>query len=219
MDGIVFLVLVVIGVPVGLTAINILQNGLGGYKGQSMDVILGCPAEAATVTDLARLSKAQLMQLFYAAPAPRSDDLDGEYEARLISVGVLAGVNAVYTRKFFGPGRWIGKAFKPLKNSAESGYNLFRLSQGAVARTRRMRTYIGPSNIDHKQSLHLDYSPFNTGPVHGMHDEIRRINTELFLGMGCMALGGGSINPAPFMVHGPAKPWVGFDTDQDLSGA
>jgi hypothetical protein len=219
MDGIVFLGLVVIGVPVGLTAINILQNGLGGYKGQPMDVILGCPAEAATVTDLARLSKAQLMQLFYAAPVPHGDDLDGEYEARLIPVGVLAGVNAVYTRKFFGPGRWIGKAFTPLKNSSESGYNLFRLGQGAVARTRPMRTYIGPSNIDRNQSFHLDYRPYNSGLVHGMHDEIRRINTELFLGMGCMALGGGSINPAPFAICGPAKPWVGPDADPGPAGS
>jgi hypothetical protein len=159
------------------------------------------------------------MQLFYAASAPDSDDLDGEYQARLIPVGVLAGATAFYTHHFFGPGRWLGKAFKPLKSPAEKGYNLFiagsPAKQETVARTRSMRTYLGLSKLDRQESLHLDYSPFNTGLVHTMHDEIRRINADLYLGMGYMALGGGSINPAPFVVYGPAKAWVGPDPGSD----
>jgi hypothetical protein len=215
--------LVAMGLPVVLTVINIIQNGIGGYKGQTVESILGRPAAEASVADLMRLSKARLMQLFYAAPPPGVADLDGEYQAQLIPVGVLAGATAFYTHHFFGPGRWIGKAFKPLKNAAEQGYNLFNAgspaNQETVARTRSMRTYIGPSKIDREESLHLDYSPFNTGLVHTMHDEIRRINTDLYLGMGYMALGGGSINPAPFVVYGPAQLWVGPDADPDQAGA
>ena len=224
-DIMVTIVLIVMGLPVVLTVINVIQNGVGGYKGQTVESILGRPAAEATVADLMHLSKAQLMQLFYSAPAPGRTDLDGEYKAQLIPVGVLAGATAFYTHHFFGPGRWIGKAFKPLKNAAEQGYNLFNAgslaNQETVARTRSMRTYIGPSKIDREESLHLDYSPFNTGLVHTMHDEIRRINADLYLGMGYMAISGGSINPAPFAVYGPAKPWVGSDADlgrSDLKG-
>jgi len=44
-----------------------------------------------------------------------------------------------------------------------------------------------------------------------MRDEIRKINDHLFIGIGYMGLGGGSINPAPFVLIGPAKEWVGVD--------
>jgi len=214
--------LIILGLPVVLAVINVLQNG-AGYKGQTVESILGRPTAEATVADLKRLSKSRLMQLFYAAPPPGNTDLDGEYQAQLIPVGVLAGVTAFYTHHFFGPGRWVGKAFKPLKSAAENGYNLFNAANSAnqktVARTRSMQTYLGPSKIDLKESLHLDYRPFNTGLVHTMHDELRRIHADLYIGMGYMALGGGSINPAPFVVFGPAKSWVGPDSDPGQAGA
>jgi hypothetical protein len=44
-----------------------------------------------------------------------------------------------------------------------------------------------------------------------MRDEIRQINDTLFIGAGYMGLGGGPINPAPFALIGPPKPWVGPD--------
>ena len=44
-----------------------------------------------------------------------------------------------------------------------------------------------------------------------MRDEIRQINDNLFIGAGYMGLGGGPINPAPFALIGPPKPWVGPD--------
>jgi hypothetical protein len=215
------LIFIIIGftLPVCLTIINILQNGIGGYKGQDMEAILGQEVTRAGVSDLIRLSKAQLMQLFYAAPAPGKEDLDGEYQAQLIPVGVLAGPTAVFTHRFFGPGRWVGKAFKPLKNTPETGYNLFQSTKAGgvkkVHRARSMRLFVGPSRIDTQDSLHLDYSPFNAGVVHSMHDEIRRINSELYLGMGYMGMGGGPINPAPFVVYGPAEPWIGPDLDPE----
>ena len=44
-----------------------------------------------------------------------------------------------------------------------------------------------------------------------MKDEIRKINKRLFLGMGHMAVGGGSINPAPFILSGEPEKWQGID--------
>jgi hypothetical protein len=64
-------------VNVVLTVINILQNGIGGYKGKSVGEILGVPPEKATLKDIQKLSKAQVMQLFYAAPAPDFESMSG----------------------------------------------------------------------------------------------------------------------------------------------
>jgi hypothetical protein len=44
-----------------------------------------------------------------------------------------------------------------------------------------------------------------------MCDELRKINDTLFIGAGYMALGGGPVNPAPFVVVGKPRPWVGID--------
>jgi hypothetical protein len=42
-----------------------------------------------------------------------------------------------------------------------------------------------------------------------MRDELRKINPTLFIGMGYMPIGGGSINPGPFVVYGNPSPWLG----------
>lgn len=193
-------------VNVALFGINILQNGSGSWSGKSMDEILGVPAQQATVADIERLSKSEVMQLFLAAEAPDLQAMKGEYRAKTLSVGIMAGAADFFTHHFFGPGRWQGKAFHPLDQQKGKGYNIF-----TDGRKRKMDTYIATSAFDEKDSMHLDYSPYNTGLVHSMHDEIRKINDSLFLGMGHMAAGGGAINPAPFVLYGQPSPWVGPD--------
>ena len=205
--------LVVVGVfalvNVVLTIINILQNGIGGYKGRSVKEILGVPPDKATLQDIQKLNKAQVMQLFYAAPAPDFAGMNGEYRAQLLPLGVLAPSAGYYTHHFFGPGHWDGKAFFPFEKNKGWGYNIFS-KNAKVARTRKFNSYMGPSTIDKKPAFHLDYSPYNSGIVHSMHDEVRKINDNLYICMGYMALGGGAINPAPFVLMGPPTPWVGF---------
>ena len=71
-----------------------------------------------------------------------------------------------------------------------------------------MKTTIGISVFDKRPSVHLDDRPYNTGLVAGMRDELRKINDSLFIGMGYMPIGGGSINPGPFLVFAPPSPWV-----------
>lgn len=212
-------ILAIIGIVVGAlvaiqllaTAINILQKG-GAYKGKSMDEILGVKASTATTEDVERLSKPQLMQLFYAAPAPEFSSVKGEYGAKTLPVGVQAFSADFFTHHFFGPGHWEGKAFTQNDGKSGHGYNVFKRGD-RISRTRKMNTYIGISNIDDKPSFHLDYSPYNKGVVRSMHDELRVVNPKLFIGMGYMGIGGGSINPAPFLVHGEAKRFVGADED------
>jgi hypothetical protein len=214
---ILLVVIVALGiVQLALTGINILQKG-GAYKGQSMEQILGVAPGKATVKYIEKLDKAALFQLFYAAPTPKYEDVKGEYSAKTIPVGVLAASADIFTHYFFGPGRWVGKAFFPFEKDKGWGYNIFsgkgKDGKEVLYRVRKMNTYIGKSLIDGKDSFHLDYSPHNSGTVHSMHDELRKINDNIFLGMGFMALGGGSINPAPFLVTGPAGKWVGPDKE------
>ena len=207
-------VVALVFVQLALTGINILQKG-GAYKGQSMEQILGVAPGKANVNDIEKLDKAALFQLFYAAPAPQFEELKGEYSGQTIPVGVLAMSADFFTHNFFGPGRWLGKAFFPFEKDKGWGYNMFSFKgkEGKVEvfRTRKMNTYIGKSPIDGKDSFHLDYSPYNSGTLHSMHDELRKLNDNIFLGMGYMLLGGGSINPTPFLIIGPAEKWVGPD--------
>jgi hypothetical protein len=196
-----------------VTAINILQKG-GPYRGQSVDEILGRPASTAAPEDILRMSKPEVMQLFYAAPAPDFGAMKGEYRARNIPVGIQGISVQIYSDHFFGPGSWEGKAFLPGENGRGSGYNMFRKGD-RVFRTRKMDTFRGKSNIDGRQSFHIDYRPYNGGTVRSMRDELRKINDTLYIGMGYMALGGGSINPGPFIVYGKPGPWVGIDQDMN----
>ena len=59
-------ILVVLGLI--LTVINILQNGIGGWDGRTVEQILVVSPDKATVADIEKLSKSDVMQLFYAAP-------------------------------------------------------------------------------------------------------------------------------------------------------
>ena len=207
-------ILIVVGVlillAVVVTGINIIQKG-GKYDGRSMEKILGVLPEKATIDDVKKLSKADVFQLYHAASAPSFQDFNGEYTAATVDVGIMATSAGYYTHHFFGPGHWEGKAFNPLEKDKGYGYNIFKDAAGKIYRTRKMDTRIGPSDYDGKPSFKLNYSAYNSGTVNSMRDELRKINNNLFIGLGYMAIGGGSINPAPFVLMGPAKEWVGVD--------
>ena len=213
-------ILIVVGViavaNIGVVAINILQNGIGGWNGKSVDEILKVEANMATVETLDGLSKAEVMQLFYSAPAPDFKSMKGEYKAKVLPLGIQAGMASFYTHNVFGPGRWVGKAFLPLEDNKGQGYNIFSTvdnGKETLHRTRKIDTWVSKSEIDDKNSFHIVYAAYNGGLVHSMHDEVRKINDNLYLGMGYMAAGGGSINPAPFILYQQPSPWVGPDKE------
>jgi len=213
----VLVIAIIVGINIIVVGANILQNGLGGWDGRSVDQILGKPAQEATYNELAALSKSEVMQLFHAASSPQFAQMKGEYRAKLLNVGILSDVSGYYTNHFFGPARWYGKAFFPFEKSRGWGYNIFAEEVGdgnlKLHRTRKMDTWVGKSEIDDKDSFHLVYRAYNDGLVNSMHDEVRQINDTLFICMGYMAAGGGSINPAPFVIHQSPTQWIGLDKE------
>jgi len=182
-------------------------DGHWRWKEHSLNDVLEKDPRSASVDDLSRLSWKTVLRLFHAAPPPKLEDLEGEYRAVILPVGVFAPLAAFFTHTFFGPGRWQGKAFKPHGQNHGEGYNLF--GNEPLHRTRRFRTCIGPSRFDGRPSFCLDYRPYNRFLVHSMKDEIRQLNSELFVGLGTMSAGGGALNPAPFAVFGKPQPWCG----------
>ncbi len=201
-------------VNISLVGINILQKGIGGYDGRSIAEILKVDPAKATIDDIKKLDKSDVFQLFYASPPPSFKSMKGEYRAETLPVGIMSPFADFFTHHFFGPGHWEGKAFFPFKEKEGWGYNLFKNgNKEELVRTRKMRTYVGTSTIDDKQSFHLDYSPFNDGMVYSMHDEIRMVNEKLYICMGHMASGGGAINPAPFVLYGAPSQWKGPDKE------
>jgi cholesterol oxidase len=194
-----------------LLGINIFQKGCGGYKGQTMDQILGVPAAKAMPADIEKLSRAQVVQLFHAATVPAYNELNGEYNTKMVGGGILSAGSKIYVTYLFGPGSWEGKAFSP---KLKYGYNIFKSTKDgkeAYARVKKMNTSIAKSRYDDKESFLLDYSPFNGGLLYSMRDEIRKVNATLYVAMGAMLASGDTANPMPFILYGKPGKWAGPD--------
>ena len=216
METIVGLIGVAVLIAGALNAIHIIQNGSRRWQGKSLDQILNMPAEAATAADIRRLSKARIMQLFYAAKAPEFAEMKGEYKSYQFGNGILGPAVLFYAHKLMGPGHWMGKAFFPFEKDKGRGYNLWRTGGGekeSIRRSMEMDTFAGRSRFDGKNSFHLVYKAYNRGRNHTMRDEIRKINDRLFIGLGCLAWNLDTLNPAQFLLYGEPAPWVGPDDD------
>ncbi len=199
----------------GLSVVNIIQAGSRSPDGRSMEDLVGKDPGEATFGDIEKLSRADKLQLFYAAEAPAFESMNGLYRAKLLSGGVLGSSTAYFTHHVFPTGllttdtHWQGKAFNPEGESEGWGINVFSRKgvdgKPEVFYARNLRTYVGPTTIgkDGKDSFHLDYKPFNNDLVKTMHDEVRQVNENLYICAGYMSITGGGLNPAPFVLIGP----------------
>jgi hypothetical protein len=207
-------ILVVLGLI--LAVINSLQNGIGGWGGRTVEQILVVSPDKATVADIEKLSKSEVMQLFYAAPPPKFASVKGEYKAKILQLGIMGPIAPFYTKYLLGPGDWKGKAFYPFEKDRGWGYNLWEIREKGeprIIRTVKMKTFIGKSRLDDKESFQLDYSPFNGGIDYYMKDEVRRINDKLYICMGMVITVGHRFNPAAFVMYDPT-PWIGPNETQ-----
>jgi len=212
MKKVLIIIGIIIGLQVSVVAINILQNGSQEWDDRSISEILGKAAERATAADIDKLSKSDVLQLFYAAEAPRFSEMKGEFKAKLVKTGLMYPMNYFYAHTLMGPGHWEAKAFFPFEDEKGWGYNLFsKVENGnsVFKRIMKMHTHIGPSRFDNKDSFHLVYAAYNGGLNHSMRDEIRKINETLYLGFGCLAWSLDMMNPCPFVLYGNPSEWVG----------
>jgi cholesterol oxidase len=193
-----------------LVGISIAQKGCP-YRGETMEQILGVPPEKATADDAARLTRSNVVNLFRAAMVPADDDLEGEYKGMSLGDGIMTPAAGIYLSYLFGPGRWMGKA---VSSKEKYGYNIFESTEDGrtvYRRAKKIRTYIGPSEIDGRDAVHVDYTPYNSFPDTLMRDEIRKINDRLYICVSIITLTGGAINPLPFIIYGDPGKFIGPD--------
>ncbi len=189
--------------------------------------------------DLMRLNRKQLMALFHELTAPSMSDMKGEYRAALLDSGYILNLFLARLYLHFTWGNWQHKAFEPLSENHGHGYNTFITTQKKLyenfflqflmkivglllslfrgnnpqrmARIMLNRTSIVSSVFDGRPSFQLSYRDDNTFFTNTMTDEVRRVNDNLFLGIGRLTITLGKFNPMPFVLIGPPEPWVGPD--------
>lgn len=128
----------------------------------------------------------ELMELFKTLPAPTIAEMDGEFNAQMLTqkniVVDLAWRAAVYTP--FWPGIWIGKAFRPISETEGRGYNYFRQGD-KIVQSFAMKNVIAPSKYDAKPAFQLVYRAYHSacGMVN-MVDEVRRLGDGRYLLIG-----------------------------------
>lgn len=207
------------------------------YWGKALGAVIPKRREEITPEDLLKLNREQLLSIFHQLVAPDMSEMKGEYRAQILDSG--NPVNRFLCRLFlhFTYGSWLAKAFKPIEGGRGYGYNLFStplssvpenpflafaksliglakslFGKKKVVRLVRNKTTAGPSVLDNRTSFHLVYRDYNSFPVSTMKDEVRKINDNLYLGVGMLSVTGGKRNLFPFMLIGPPEPWVGPDT-------
>lgn len=166
---------------------------------------MAIPADA-----LLGLSTCDLLARFLTLEAPGLDEMQGEYAARLLAqpnrLATLAG-QAVLSNPWRA---WLCKAFRPVDASTGRGYNTF-LEQGRIVQRYPMLTRLAPSRFDGRPAYQLVYRHFHSAcaSVH-MVDEIRRLDTGLYLGIGTWGFTRAQRQiPYPFLLAGPGAPYRG----------
>lgn len=153
------------------------------------------------------MSQRQLLAYFSELEAPSLRELNGEYAASLLDSGSRI-LNLVARVAVTVPERWLAKAFRPKTELEGHGYNSFRSLFG-VRRRLRMRTFVGASKLDGGPSYFLEYGAYNGGPLGTMVDEVRRVASGRYLGIGRLGYTERQRSLLfPFLLEGPTAPFV-----------
>ena len=192
-----------------------------------------------TFEDLLKLNRKQLMDLFRRLDAPAMAEMHGEYRAALLDSGYV--INRLLSRQYLYLtwGNWQHKAFEPTDDRHGHGYNTFITTEPdlhenyfialfmkiisilksffranntqRLARIMLNQTAMVSSVFDGRPSFELSYKAYNTFFTNTMTDEVRKINSTLYLGIGRLTVTFGKYNFMPFVLMGPPDPWVGPD--------
>lgn len=174
-----------------------------------------------TVRLLQSLGRPQLLQVFLSSTPPQDlDVLDGEWNGLLLDNNgkIMTAVSNIMTHTFFGRGRrWNGKQFF-YSGSSDPGKGINRfvtptissssssasLSGTIVEKRHEFDFEIQESKLaPGSRSVRLVYNKYHRflSPWHTMSDELRLVSaaeTDVLIGMGCMAWSGGMLNASPF---------------------
>jgi len=126
---------------------------------------------AITVSDLLKMSQAQLDELFTNSPAGEIPDGEAKGTA-IVAPGTTYTENIA---EFVNHFAWQGKTFDAKKGVLRN--RIVPLGLNAII----ARVYKGPSWLDGKECIVLDYSDTSL-LAHWIRDEIREISQGLYLG-------------------------------------
>ena len=207
------------------------------YMGQALGSIIPRDRDEITPDDLLKLDRRQLAGVFHQLVSPEAHEMNGEYRAMLLDGGNAVNRFLGTFTLYHIWGTWTHKAFEPVGEKRGHGYNIFRTdmacapeniftalasrishlltfrktTQDETARIIRSVTYVGDSLFDNRTSFHIIYKDYNAFPVSTMHDEVRKINDTLYLGLGTLSVTGGKRNIFPFALMGSQEKWTGPD--------
>ena len=168
------------------------------------------------VGDLKALKHRELMELYLTLPCPSLDEMNGEFRGDFLDPGSFRTVKSVAAhfalRSPLVNGDWQGKGFTTTSERTGHGYNHY-VQYGENKYILPMKTTIAPSVFDGKGSFELDYTAYvSLAGIINMIDEVRRVNRDLYLGLGLWGYTTRQRRiPYFFALSGPRRPYVGID--------
>lgn len=172
--------------------------------------LLNAIQETPTFADLRSASTFELLSIFCGLDAPALDELEGDFDADLLSQPNLAAEIGGFFAVGLPFSPWLSKGFRPVNETEGRGYNSFR-QRGKVVRRYPMRTLIAPSRYDGRPSYTLIYKAYrSTCGMINMVDEVRRIDDDLFLAIGTWGFTKRQRQiPLPFALRSTDRPYLG----------
>lgn len=141
------------------------------------------PQPTLTLEDLEALDSKALAGLYANGRVTKISALDGDPQGRMLAVRGLdhgrafSFVHGLSTAAWF---PWGGKSFA---GDAKKGTGANRVHLGGRHQLFPFLTLIGPSAVDGKDTIILDYDlPDNPALIRAIHDEVREVSPGLYLG-------------------------------------
>jgi hypothetical protein len=176
-----------------------------------------------TFEDIAGFTREQLLELWKTLPAPDPSAMEGEF-APWVPPYFAEAFRGFLTSQ--GQDDWYGKAYSriPHEGSQGQGHNIWQIGADVV-RSLRFAWDIGPSGLDGRPALVMDYRAFDTpAAAWELVDEVRSLAPGLLLGIYSTNAPAEGFTPVLdpatgrtrheiFGLRGPTGPWVGVDDE------
>jgi hypothetical protein len=177
---------------------------------------ISIPRSDWTIENLMAMKQPELMELFLTLSAPSMHEMQGEYRGTLLDTGTFWLIKNFLAYFALSSdimnGKWLGKGFTAQSTDEGHGYNSYRKS-GKVRHILPMKTYLSTSRYDKKKVFILDYTTYRSSARFiNMVDELRKINDNLYLGIGTWGYSRWQrMIPFFFALSGPPIKYIGTD--------